>query len=272
MISWIKRRLQLRTKWRRYRRLTSALGIRGALAYGLHGWLGACRKSVYWIHPPHVLHPLCIRRGSSDFDVFNQIFVRHEYAPLYTMTDARLVIDCGANVGYSSACFLSRFPNCHVVAIEPDPDNFAMLQRNLLVYGSRVTLVRAGVWSHPAPLVMSHNRYRDGREWSKQVRQCAPGEEADFEGVDITSLLASSGYDQISLLKVDVEGAEAVIFRDKVHWLDKVDAIAIELHDDSSFGNCSEVFFSAIRGQEFEVSQSGELTICCRPGRTRRCT
>lgn len=200
--------------------------------------------------------------------MFEEIFVQHEYAPLYAMTDARLVIDGGANVGYSAACFLSRFPNCHVVAIEPDPDNFAMLQRNLEVYGSRVTLVRAGVWSHTAPLVMSDNRYRDGREWSKQVRQCAPSEKADFEGIDIASVLASSGYDQISVLKIDVEGAEAVIFRGNVQWLDKVDAIAIELHNDSSFGNGSEVFFSAIRDQEFEVSHSGELTICCRPSRT----
>jgi len=217
-----------------------------------------------------VLHPLGIRHDSSDLDVFAQIFFQQEYAPLYAMTDVHFVIDCGANVGYSSACFLSRYPNCHVVAVEPDRDNFAMLQRNLLPYGNRVTLIRAGVWSHSGPLVMSQEVYRDGREWSKQVRQCEPDEAADFEGVTIPSLLASSGYDRISLLKVDVEGAEAVIFRDNVHWLDMVDAIAIELHDDSQFGNGSEVFFSSIRGQEFEVSRSGELTICHRSGRTRR--
>ena len=219
---------------------------------------------MYWIHPPNVMHPLCVREDSSDADVFRQIFVENEYAPLYPMTDLGLIVDCGANVGYSAACFLSRFANSHVVAVEPDHDNFAMLQRNLLAYGSRVTLVRAGIWSHPVSLVMSKEPYRDGREWAKQVRLCAPNEEADFQGVGIASLLAASGYDRISLLKVDVEGAEAIIFRDNVHWLDKVDAIAIELHNDSYFGNSSEVFFEAVRGQEFEMSQSGELTICRR--------
>jgi hypothetical protein len=45
-------------------------------------------------------------------------------------------------------------------------------------------------------------------------------------------------------------------------WLDKVDAMAIELHDDSSFGNATQVFFSAIKDRGYTVSQSGELTIC----------
>jgi len=213
------------------------------------------------------MHPLCLRHGSSDFDVFDQIFFQKEYEPLYALCDARLIIDGGANVGYSSACLLSRFPNSHIVAVEPDPENFAMLGRNLQAYGSRVTLVRAGVWSHSAPLVMSQDPYRDGREWARQVRPCAPDEKPDFEGIDIASLLVSSGYERISLLKMDIEGAEAIVFRENIDWLEKVDAIAIELHDDSSFGNGSEVFFSAIRGQEFEVSRCGELTICWRPGR-----
>lgn len=71
---------------------------------------------------------------------------------------------------------------------------------------------------------------------------------------------------RISLLKVDIEGAEAVVFgRDCQSWLGKVDAIAIELHDDSGFGNASGIFFDAIRGHGFEVSSVGELTICQRP-------
>jgi len=270
MIRRIKRRLQLRTRWRRLRRLTSALGMRSALAYRLHGWLGRDLASLHWIRPLRMLYPVGLRHGSSDFFVFEQIFVEQEYAPLYAMTDVGLVIDCGANVGYSAAAFLARFPDCHVVAIEPDAGNFAMLQRNVLPYGSRVTLRRAAVWSHMAPLVMSPDRYRDGREWSKQVRECQSDEHADFEGIDIASVLAASGYDRISLLKVDVEGAEAVIFRGDLRWLDRVDAIAIELHDDSLFGNGSQIFFEAIRDQDFVVSHSEELTICRRPGRSGR--
>jgi len=138
--------------------------------------------------------------------------------------------------------------------------------RNLAPYGDRVKLLRAGIWSHPARLALSQQPYRGERSgWTRQVKVCGPGEDGEFDGINIGSLLASSGYDRISILKMDVEGAEAVIFSKNFDaWLERVDAIAIELHDDSMFGKGSEVFFSAINGQGFQVSRSGELTICRR--------
>ncbi|MGQ0811318.1 MAG: FkbM family methyltransferase [Nitrospiraceae bacterium] len=260
-------------KWERFRALVAAFGLRAAIGHHLQQRFGLWGGSVDYLHTEPVIYPLCVRRNSSDIEVYRQIFTECEYKCLDDMADARLIIDCGANVGYSSAYFLSRHPTCQVIAIEPDPDNFAMLQRNTAGYGTRVQLIQAGVWSHPARLVMSEDRYRDGREWSKQVRLSKPDERADLEGVDIGSVLAASGHHRISILKVDVEGAEAVIFADNYEaWLDKVDAIAIELHDDSIFGNGSEVFFRAINGQGFQVSHSGELTVCRRPDPTTRCT
>jgi FkbM family methyltransferase len=205
-------------------------------------------------------------------DVFDQIFLQQEYACLNDLSNVGLVIDCGANVGYSSAYFLSRFSQCCVIAIEPDPKNYSALQRNLAPYGTRVKLINAGIWSQTAQLVISQDKYRDGREWARQVRECGKGEKADIEGIDVGSILSEAGSERISLLKMDVEGAEAVVFSENYDsWLHRVDAIAIELHDDSVFGNASDVFSSAINGQGFELSRSGELTICRRPGPGNRC-
>ena len=113
---------------------------------------------------------------------------------------------------------------------------------------------------------MAETKYRDGGAWARQVRPCEAGEAADFQGIDVGSLLATSGHERIGILKIDVEGAEAVIFADNYQsWLDKVDALAIELHDDSMFGQGSEVFFAAIAGRGFTISRSGDLTLCHRP-------
>lgn len=194
-----------------------------------------------------------------------QIFSGREYECLDDFSQPGLIIDCGANVGYSSAYFLSKHPNAYVVAVEPDPDNFTVLKRNLAPYGDRVNVVRAGIWSHTAALAMAQEVYRDGRAWTRQVRVCDPREKGGFAGIDIGSLLASTGYMRISILKVDIEGAEAVVFANNYEtWINLVDAIAIELHDDSTFGRGSEVFLSAISGRGFEISHSGELTICRR--------
>jgi FkbM family methyltransferase len=215
----------------------------------------------------HARYPLYCRPGTSDFWVFMQIFVDREYSCFDSLQGGGLVIDCGANVGYSSAYFLSRFPQCEVVAIEPDPDNYAMLVRNLAPYGRRATPVHAGVWSHQASLKLASERYGDGGEWARQVAECVPGERDSFPATSVGDLLRESGRDRIFVLKMDIEGAEGVVFADgDKSWLDRTDNIAIELHDDSQFGPCSEIFHRAIAAQRFRISFSGELTVCQRRG------
>jgi FkbM family methyltransferase len=225
--------------------------------------LNAVPKSPRELHPPQLIHPVWAREVSSDLAVFTQIFEEGEYACIDGLTDVGLIVDCGANVGYYSAYCLSRFADCEVLAIEPDAGNFAMLERNLSPYGNRARLVHGGVWSHSVRLAISEGAYRDGREWTKQVRECRPDDKADFQGMDIATLLEKSGHHRISILKIDVEGAEAVIFSANYQsWIDKVDAIVIELHDDSHFGNASRIFDSAIQGRGFHVSRCGQITVC----------
>ncbi|QGJ70939.1 SAM-dependent methyltransferase [Planctomycetales bacterium 10988] len=264
MLSQLRYRLALRSRWNRFRSLSRLLGMSAAFKYLLLK-KGKIRGKELRLHPKQLRYPITLRPPTSDQGVFQQIFLEEEYACLDLPSEAGLIIDCGANVGYSSAYFLSKFPQCQVVAVEPDPHNFAVLERNLAPYGDRVKCLQAGIWSHPTTLKMVEEMYRDGLEWSKQVRECYDGETAELQGIDVDTLLKESGFDRISLLKIDVEGAEVMMFAgDYQSWLGKVDSLAIELHDDSHFGNATEIFHQAIQGQDFELSKSGELTICNR--------
>src|SRR5262249_42101559 len=85
--------------------------------------------------------PVVFRYNSSDINVFSQIFVTDEYGPLSSLATVKSIIDCGAYVGYSSAYFLSKFPEAHVVAVEPDRNSYELLRHNLSVYGGRVTAI-----------------------------------------------------------------------------------------------------------------------------------
>ncbi len=239
---------------------------RATIGRWIHWRTGLLGNPLRSLHPPQLVYPVWARDDTSDEAVFEQIFHHSEYACIDDMQDVGLVVDCGANVGYYSAYCLSHFPECQVVAVEPDASNFAMLQRNLSSYGNRARLIQGGVWSHAARLAISENTYRDGREWTRQVRECRPDDRTDLEGIDITTLLENSGHRRISILKIDVEGAEAVIFAANYEsWIGKVDAIVIELHDDSQFGSASQIFHSAIKGRCFDVSLSGQITVCTRP-------
>ena len=68
----------------------------------------------------NALYPLKMRTGgSSDRLALHQIFIEEEYEPL-ALSHPTAILDLGANVGYSSAYFLSKYPTARVVAVEPD--------------------------------------------------------------------------------------------------------------------------------------------------------
>jgi len=207
---------------------------------------------------------LLCRPHTTDILVFDQIFIEREYQLLDTIKNPQLILDCGANVGYSSAYFLSRFPQAHVFAVEPDPSNYALLLENLAPFGSRARAMNTAVWSHRTRLTIEESTSSDGSAWARQVRECQPAE-AGFTAVDINELMTLSGQTRISILKMDIEGAEAVVFATNTSsWLGRVDNIVIELHPNSIFGNAHEVFFAAIKDHDFEIATFGELTLCLR--------
>jgi FkbM family methyltransferase len=200
-----------------------------------------------------------MRTGTSDREVLGQIFIEEEYQPI-ALSRPQAIIDLGANVGYSSAYFLSKYPNATVLAIEPDPGNYAICVRNLAPFGDRGRAVLGAAWPESAKLALNRGTWRDGREWSTQVKP-ENGEDATsyVEGYDIPTLIRLSGFAEIDLLKIDIEKSEIELFsRNTDHWLPFIRNLCIELHGP----DCEEVFFRALSDYSYELSRSSELTIC----------
>jgi FkbM family methyltransferase len=220
-------------------------------------------RGQYELKTRNAKFPLFCRSQSSDLSVFSQVFVHREYRCLDDLTNVGVVIDCGANVGYSSAYFLSKFPGSTVIAIEPDPGNFGALEKNLAPYGDRVRALRSGVWPYTTGLVMSEAAFRDGREWARQVRPALPGEVAQMEAVDLRSVIDGCDGKRISILKVDIEGAEYEIFKSPGWrgWIDRVDRLVIEVHSEDAY----RVTMAALEEAGFEISRSDELIVGRRP-------
>jgi FkbM family methyltransferase len=164
------------------------------------------------VNLPGYHHPLYFRPHTSDVQVIRQVFVQREYAAVEKLTDVRLIIDGGANIGCTSFFLLHAYPDARLIAVEPDAGNMAVCKKNLARFRSRVTFVQAGIWENDAPLKVVRGEYRDGQAWSFQVRPCESYDRYDFRGVTIGELLRTSGCDRIDLLKMDIEGAEEVVF------------------------------------------------------------
>jgi FkbM family methyltransferase len=192
---------------------------------------------------------------------FEQIFIGEEYVCLRDLSEPSLVLDLGANVGFSAAYFLSIFPKARVVAVEPDERNLAICQANLSPYGDRALLLHGAVWSRPAKLRLLQGSFRDGLEWATRVDELAGGEgtSAGVQAWDVGSLIDIGGGGPVDLLKIDIERAELAVFdKSADSWLPRVRNICIELHDKE----CEEVFFGALKGFDYVLERSGELTVC----------
>ena len=250
--------------WRLARSLRY-FGILGTIRYFMSRRRMRGAKEPVLFHCPFINFPLRVRPGTSDLAVFDEVIVEHEFAFLDNVTDARMILDCGANVGYSACLFLSRNPNARLIAVEPDPANYEALKANLAPFGDRAQALHKAIWSHPVRLKIDETPYRDGREWTRQVRKCAADDPAGFDAIDMATLVKMAGDSRISLLKMDIEGAEAKVFSaTDIAWLDRVDRLVIELHDDSHFGPGTEIFLRAMANQPFDITTHGSLTMCVR--------
>ena len=147
------------------------LGFKNFLRYTFHQKTKRPHRGEFKLYSKHAAHPLTCRGGSSDIDVFKHIYTLREYECLDNITNPGLIIDCGANAGFSTSYFLNRFPKAHVIAVEPDPGNFKLLERNMDPYGSRGKAIQAGIWSKTCDLRFSEIPFGDGREWARSVRE-----------------------------------------------------------------------------------------------------
>jgi FkbM family methyltransferase len=217
-------------------------------------WLqraGLARQPFCEFHPPILQFSVWARDDSRDFPDFLQVFRERKFACLQNAPPRGLIVDAGANAGYFSAWCLSNFANCQVLAVEPDSRTFSLLQRNLSPYGHRARLVLARI--------------------SSPIRKADATDESSIERLDLASVIARSGSERVALLKLDLDSAAVVLAHLDLAWLDKVDAVALELSDETVSDRATEIALEALRERGFAISRHGAVAHCVRhaaqPGR-----
>jgi FkbM family methyltransferase len=173
-----------------------------------------------------------------------------------------IILDCGANIGASVAWFAARYPEAHIIAVEPAPANFALLEKNAA--GLDVELHMAGIGPHDG-----HAFLKDcGSDMGYQTT--SEGEGIAIEMVSVASLLASRPASRYTpfLLKVDIEGAERPLFAGDTSAIKRFPLIILEPHDWLLPGQLtSRPFFEfhVAAGREFAVNNENIASIALQP-------
>lgn len=203
---------------------------------------------------------LSMRIDDSDIRVFKQIFVDNEYDSLNLPETANTIVDLGANIGLSALFFLKKYPNAHIIAVEPDTVNFEFMKRNLEDYSNHVALLQAAIWpSDGAVSLVEHDESNEGLgAWGYRTETLTEGAEASVSAISIPTLMNQFSMDFIDILKVDIEGAEYELFEKGYEsWLDKVGLIIIETHDRFK-PNSEAMVRNALNGRFTELPLKGE--------------
>ncbi len=208
-----------------------------------------------------------IRTGaSSDVLVFSQVFQSKEYEPLINEiqkrnreADIRFIIDAGANVGYTSVLLKQAFPAALLLAIEPDGGNAKQIRKNLTINKiENSEVLQAGLWSEECWLQLKKER-GDGREWAYHVTPSLLPTE--LKAYSLSQLLQQHGFTTIDILKIDIEGSEAVLFNDELNMMEILKHtrfLAIEIHDEQA--NRQHIY-TVLKNSNFSFFEQGELTI-----------
>jgi FkbM family methyltransferase len=157
-----------------------------AMDLDMSEWLEA---AIYY----HAFEPLC-----------RSIILGH-------LTPGAVFVDIGANIGFYSLQARKRVgPEGRVVAFEPNPDTVKKLKRNLQLNGMEIELFEAAL-SNRVEVVTLYSP--EGCHGETSMRHCG-GRQVSEKQVPAVRLddVFPRDIDRIDFLKIDVEGAEAMVF------------------------------------------------------------
>lgn len=211
---------------------------------------------LFSVSVPGVKHPIWLRAGTSDVEVFCQIFVRRELG-FFNSSEAKYIIDAGANIGLTSVFLANCCPNAKIDALEVEPDNLRVMQLNCAPYPN-IQVVAKGLWHGVAHIKIANP---SAESWAFFVHETTEDDPAAIAAVGVQQLMEQRKQAAIDFLKVDIEGSEVELFSgDNKPWLDAVKVLAVELHDRFRPG-CSAALAEAVSGRDAVRSQHGEYHV-----------
>lgn len=132
------------------------------------------------------------------------------YDGFYQFKGGDIVVDAGARIGtFAAKVSAAVGDEGRIIAIEPEPHNFACLQKNIEANRlHNVTAVQKMLWSR----TQRHNLYLSGNSAAHSAYCDAfygsTGESISVEAETLDRILEELGTGSVDFIKMDIEGSE----------------------------------------------------------------
>jgi FkbM family methyltransferase len=170
-------------------------------------------------------------RNEAEFELLSQEISEGEYWFACDRSDPT-ILDCGSHIGLSVAWFKRRFPRARILAFEPDPQNYRLLQTNVAINGfegvellnlavssTRGTARFFGDFDAATPMASAHSMRQ---EWGTQRSE----QWILVNTVPLTDYIT----EPIDYLKLDIEGMETEVMQSIEEHLHLIRAVGLEFH------------------------------------------
>ncbi len=185
------------------------------------------------------------------FHAIDEIFIDEIYK--CELPENALIIDCGANMGFSVLYFKQNHPKAQIIAFEPDEKNIFFMESNILSFNLKnIEIIKKAVWIEDGFISFIN----EGSMSSKiEVSfNGSNGNSKDKNLVKVPCVRLKNYLDRkVHFLKIDIEGAEYEVLKDCQDRLGNVGNLFIEYH--GSFGNEHELLeiLSILNKSNFKI-------------------
>ena len=200
---------------------------------------------------------------SQFFSMLDKIIYRSTYEEYCQPERGDIVVDLGANVGVFSVKVAKIVGDeGRVIAIEPEPDNFALLLKNIRANElENVIPIQKGVWSKKDKLKLHLSKYPECHSFYGTNN---PNRLMVVEVDTLDNILRELGIKGVDFIKMDIEGSEIEALKGMGETLRKEVKLAIAAYHSISGKPTYKTIIPQLNKSGFEVHHTKEGIIYAR--------
>lgn len=194
-----------------------------------------------------------------DIIVFREIFIEKSYEKEFIVKKGDVILDIGASIGWYS-CKMSDLvgETGKIIAIEPNPDNFYYLKKNIEKNNLKnIIPLNIGVWSSKRKMNLTSNKYGSLLEYlqkSDDLKYCQSKINVELNTID--NIVLDLKLEKINLIKMDIEGAEIEAIKGAKNALTRSKNICLifsAYHKDISGIESYRTLFPILKKMKFKI-------------------